>query len=300
MEVKVEIINEDAKLVQKVFKDRWQTYRKELKRCRNEPTEEAVHDLRVASCRLLALIDMFRDVAPHPRLKKLRRILKNQLDELDDLRDIQVILVDVSETLVDLPELAPFQNYLNKRERRLLSSTAKSIKSFKYSSIRKRMDSIRKTLLNKDRDIDLEPLMLQAVDISYAAVLRRYQRVEPANPATLFRLRIAFKKFRFMVEICHPLVSKFPEDNFKELHDYQGMMGDIQDVEIILSTFEEFAEGDPSYVSEPVLRYYRQRYLDVVNAFLEDIHQINTFWRPAPDSSFPWEIGQHASREQSN
>jgi CHAD domain-containing protein len=287
---KQEIIDGKKNYFQKIFKDRWKTYRSELKRCRNEPTEEAVHDLRVATRRLLALLNLLRDITPHPRLQKLRRTLKNQLNDLDDLRDTQVMLVEVSESLEDLPELEPFYKFLSKRERRLLRSTARSIKAFKYSSVRKQMEAIRKTLLQQKQITTSNQLMLQVVDDAYATLLRRYRRIEPVNIATLHRARIAFKKFRYTVEIVHPLVPDFPEGNFKNMHDYQGMMGDIQDVEIFISAFEDFADGDAAYDPEPVLRYYQQRHTEVVSAYIEDMHQITTFWRTKPETPFPWEV----------
>ena len=95
-----------------------------------------------------------------------------------------------------------------------------------------------------------------------------------------------------MVEIVSPLIKDFPKDNFKHMHDYQGMLGDIQDVDMLLSTFDEFASRDDSYDPKPVRRFYRQRHTDVVNAFVEDMNQISIFWRPDVESSFPWNTVQ--------
>jgi CHAD domain-containing protein len=151
------------------------------------------------------------------------------------------------------------------------------------------MDNIRKQILKQKPDNHIDNLLLQAVDHQFGAVIRRYKRLDPANPASIHRIRIAFKKFRYMVEIIHPLVPNYPESHFKLMHDYQGRMGDIQDTEVFLSTFEDFAERDASYDPEPVLRFYQQRYNEFVNAFIENIHQINTFWRTDPSAHFPWE-----------
>ena len=82
---------------------RWKKLRAELKICRNEFSEEAVHDLRVATRRLLALFDLLRVLIPRKRVQKIRRALKDQLDELDDLRDTQVLLADISEFIQDIP-----------------------------------------------------------------------------------------------------------------------------------------------------------------------------------------------------
>jgi CHAD domain-containing protein len=252
--------------------------------------------LRGATRRLLALVDMLRSVSPHPRFQKMRHTFREQLDGLDDLRDTQVMLVEVSETLDVLPELARFQEYLSKREKRLLRSTVKGINSFKAGSLRKRLDSTRRVLLKIKNESYRQMELIQTVDDAYETALRRYQRIEPTQPGTIHRLRIAFKKFRYMVEIVHPLVPDFPEDNFEHMHAYQGMMGDIQDLEIFLAAFQDFADNDTSYNLEPVHQFYQQRHTEVVNAFIEDMHQINTFWRPIPESSFPWQTRQPRKR----
>lgn len=280
---------ENTNFLKKVYKARWRTYRSKLKRCQTEPTEETVHDLRIATRRLLALIDLLRAIAPHPRLQKLRKTLKNQLDDLDDLRDTQVMLVETSESLEELPEIEPFQKFLYKRERRLLRSTAKAIKHFKYSGVKKRMDNVRKKILKQKLDTILNSLLLQTADDQFGAVIRCYQLLDPANPATIHRTRVSFKKFRYMVEIVHPLIPNYPENHFKLMHEYQGVMGDIQDMEVLLSTFEDFAERDASYNPKPVFRYYQNRYKDFINAFIEDMHQVYMFWRTDPDTPFPWE-----------
>jgi CHAD domain-containing protein len=283
------VINTNTSSLIETLENRWKIYRSELKRCQREPSEEAIHDLRVATRRLLALVDMLRAISSHPRLQKLRRTFKNQLDSLDELRDTQVMLVEVSETVNDLPELALFYEYLTKRETRLLKSTAKGIRSFKIANVRKRLDSTRKALLKMENHNQQQNALLQIVDDAYETTLRRFRRIAPTRPATIHRVRVAFKKFRYMVEIVHPLVANFPDDNFKHMHDYQDLMGNIQDLEVFISAFEDFAEKDTSYDPEPVRRFYQQRHTEAVNTYLEGMQQINTFWRPTPESPFFWE-----------
>ena len=290
------VIDASTMLLIETLENRWQTFRSELKRCQKEPGEEAIHDLRVATRRLLALVDMLSAFSPHRRLGKLRGAFKDQLDDLDNLRDTQVMLVEVTETLGNLPGLAPFQAYLIKREKRLLRSTAKDVKSFKSRGIRKRLDSTHKALLKAEKGINQQMELLQIVDDAYETTLRRFQSIEPAQPETIHRVRIAFKKFRYMVEIVHPLIPNFPDNNFKHMRAYQDMMGDIQDLEIFLSVFDDFADKDASYDPEPVRRFYQQHHTEAVNAFVEGMHQINTFWRPAPDSPFPWEKRQRRKK----
>src|SRR5574342_1189374 len=107
---------------------RWKNYRAELKRCRTEFSNEAVHDLRVSARRMLAFIQLLNIISPRPRLQKLNRAFKDQLDEFDQLRDTQVILADISETLQQLPQLHEFHAYLQEVEKGFLRNLRKKLK----------------------------------------------------------------------------------------------------------------------------------------------------------------------------
>jgi len=268
---------------------RYDKYIAERKRCKDEFSEEAVHDLRVAARRLLALIDLLRAVMPHPRLKKLRRDFKDQLDSLDTLRDTQVMLAEISETLETLPELAPLQKFLQKREKRLLKAAEREVRDFKTGAISRRIANVQASLTESDASQDLSALLLGAVDEAYSTVCQRGGRVDPAQPATIHRVRIAFKKFRYMVEIIHPGLPGFPETQLKAMHDYQTGMGAIQDVEVFLRTLADFAAKHKTYDPGPVRRFYEQRHAELITAYLEDMRESATFWRETPEKDFPWE-----------
>ncbi len=272
---------------------RWEKYREQLKACRREFSEEAVHDLRVAARRLLALIEMLRALAPHPRLQKIRKALKSQLDDFDDLRDTQVMLAEISETLGILPELKPFQKVLLKRERRLLREAEELVEALKLSSIARRLEKVRQVWREISSGEALNGLLFQALDEAFLTVLQRYRRIDPTLPASIHHTRVAFKKFRYMIEIINPLLPGFPESNFKRMHDYQTAMGEIQDVEVFLYTLGDFSEpeaGEDELLSgqQAVRSYYERRHAELISAYLEDKGEIETFWRADPGQPFPW------------
>jgi CHAD domain len=111
------------------LKTRWDKYQSELKACRDEFSEEAVHDFRVGARRLLASLDLLCVLIRDAKIKKMRRILKDQLDNLDQLRDTQVLLADISENIQQTPFLKPFKEYLQRREKKLMRAARKEIKS---------------------------------------------------------------------------------------------------------------------------------------------------------------------------
>ncbi len=275
-------------LLLEAIDNRWEKYREQIKTCRREFSEEAVHDLRVTARRLLALVDLIRVVAPHPRLQKLRKALKGQLNEFDALRDTQVMLAEISETIETLPELKHLQQILQKQERRLLREAEEIVEDLKPAGIARRLEKVRADIAETRSSPEFDGLVLRAVDEAYAMVLQRYSWINPEHPATIHRARIAFKRFRYMVEIVHSLLISFPQSNFKRMHDYQTAMGEIQDVEVFLFTLDDLTEAGSA---ESVRRYYEQRHAELITAYIEDKGEVETFWRASPSLPFPWETG---------
>jgi CHAD domain-containing protein len=268
---------------------RWDKYQTELKTCRREFSEEAVHDFRVATRRLLSALDLLRAVVHDPRIQKTRRILKDQLDDLDDLRDAQALLADISENIHETPNLQPFQEYLRSREKHLMRLAHKDIKSLKMEILSKRIQKLNQTI-KEFKQTDLDTSVFSAVDEAYIIVNQRYALVDASQPATIHHLRIAFKKFRYMIEVIYPFLENLPLDYLKKLHDYQAVMGDIQDMEVALQELADFGELAPaSYDPEPVRAYYKERHTQAIVRFIEDKGEIITFWRTAPDQPFPQE-----------
>ncbi len=267
---------------------RWKNYRAELKRCRTEFSNEAVHDLRAAARRMLAIIRLLNSISPRPRLEKLNRAFKDQLDEFDSLRDTQVVLAEISETIQELPQLQVFQDYLQGVEKELLKTLRKKLKVIDLFDVSKRIRRMRESLKTESND-DLVLQILQAVDDEFLIVKQRQNWINPAQATTIHRVRIAFKTFRYMVEIIHPLLPDFPLGNLKQMNDYQSLMGEIQDVEIIMQALADAPLQASSFDPEPVRRYYESCHAAAISAYMKVANQLDTFWRPAPDQSFPWE-----------
>jgi CHAD domain-containing protein len=268
---------------------RWDKYQTELKTCRREFSEEAVHDFRVTTRRLLSSLDLLRMIIPNPGIQKMRRNLKDQLDDLDDLRDTQVLLADISETIHEIPILKPFQEYLQHKEKKLLHAAHKEIKSLKTESLSKRIKKINR-VLETLQQVDLDVSLFSAVDQAFTIVNQRYVLVDAGQPATIHHLRIAFKKFRYMIEVIYPFLQNPPLDYLKKLHNYQAIMGDIQDMEVALQELADFGEiASADHDPEPVRTFYKQRHAIALSSYIEGKGEIITFWRSAPDQPFPEE-----------
>ena len=286
------LLQEDParQLLLDALETRWKTYRAELKLCRDEFSEEAVHDLRVATRRMLAFLRLLNSISPRPRLKKLARSFKAQLDDFDDLRDTQVILAELSETAQELPQLREFQQSLQASETRMLRSLRKRLKKLEITETARRIGKTRDSIASEKNG--LAGQVLQAVDDSFQRVRQRHGAVDAARAATIHRVRVAFKSFRYMVEIAHPLLAGFPPETLKQMNGYQTWMGEIQDAEVFAQTLADFSERGSVADPEPVRRYVEQRHADALSAYLAERDELDTFWRTAPDRPFPWEKAQ--------
>lgn len=279
---------ETVRLLLEAMEIRRKNYRMELKRCRAKFSHEAVHDLRVATRRMLAIIQLLNSIFPRPRLQKLTRTFKNQLNEFNDLRDTQVILAEIAEIIHELPQLQDFQKYLQFTEERLLRSLRKKIKQLEPSEVSKR---IRKTYeaIETETNSDLRPQIMQTIDDVYLITKHRQGWIDITCSATIHRVRIAFKSFRYMVEIVHPLLNGFPMENLKRMNNYQSLMGEIQDAEVFAQNFADFSERASFPNVEPVHHYCERRHAGAISAYVEAKEHLDTFWRPAPDKHLPWE-----------
>jgi CHAD domain-containing protein len=266
---------------------RWDTYQAGLMNCRDGFSEAAVHDFRVATRRLLALLDLLRALNDGIKTKTMRRILKGQLDNLDELRDTQVLLANIAAIVESNPLLRPFEEHLQRREKKLMRAARKEIKSLKTAELASRMRKLNESIAELQPD-GLNPFTV--VDKTYARVIQRHEKINPDKPATIHRLRIAFKKFRYMVEVIHPMLEDFPAKRLKKMQAYQTSMGQIQDMEVALHQLAGFEKHAPKgYDPEPVRVYYREHHAFAISAYLKGRQKVHSFWRSAPDQPFPKE-----------
>lgn len=114
-----------------LLKTQWKRYRKRLRRCQENFSEEAVHESRVETRRLLSTVELLGAFVRKGRIRKAHRALKRHLDSFDDLRDTQVQLLYVRKMLWIGQAVRLFHAYLSKREDRYTSATRKRIKRIK-------------------------------------------------------------------------------------------------------------------------------------------------------------------------
>jgi len=267
----------------------WRRYRKRLRQCQERFSEEAVHDSRVETRRLLATVELLRAFILEKDIQKARRALKDHLDTFDQLRDTQVQLVYMGRLTARFRVARAFHVWLGKREARLTRETRKAVKRIKTGRLGRRIAALeeeirrRREILPRARAL---ATALKAIDRAFARVAQLCRRVRTTDTRTIHRTRIAFKRFRYMVDAMSPLLPSVNDQHRRAMRGYQSMMGDIQDVEVLLAALEQFVcrrtvdDRLTRQLREELLR--RRRWL--IQVYLNAADKLRHFW-PLPDQA---------------
>lgn len=231
------------------LKERWKCYHRTLKRCLRKFSQKSVHASRVETRRLLSLVELL-DVflgRGRSRVEKARRILKRHMDAFDPLRDTQVQLLVLAEHGRRFPETKSLQRMLTKREARCLERAARRMKRVKLDSLQKvlrRLDrqlkQMRKSAARRTRR---RSAVLKSLRDVYTRTVELQRAMDPGAASTIHRTRLAFKKFRYMMEAIQPLFPEISPGRLTAMQAFQSMMGEVQDTEIFLARLDKYTRG---------------------------------------------------------
>ena len=290
-------------LLLEALQARWHSFRTALKRCQKTFSEAAVHDLRVATRRLISTLDLVARIHPQVNLRKARRALKRQLGTFGPLRDAQVQLLSVDKMLASFPELQGFYNALLKRERKLVQRLSAKVKTVKIGKVEK---AIRTALKEVEVLLDMPEMQqekhaeaIHAVEAAFNRVVERKQAIDPTDSATIHRMRVAFKKFRYLVESLAPLLDWVTDRQLKAMNAFQGSMGDIQDAKVLRTSVMAFARthgGEWEASLAHALEELSLRHTALIDAFLRSADTLYTFWKPTPQVDRHLLAARHGGR----
>jgi CHAD domain-containing protein len=263
----------------------WRRYRKRHRRCQKRFSEEAVHDSRVETRRLLATLELLRAFLPEKDLKKARRALKDHLDSFDQLRDTQVQLVYVRRAKRHFPQAELFEQWLTRREARFSRETRRRIRHIQTRRLATRVRKIEKQIRRLGKGMSRDRAYagaLRGIGRAFDGVARYCRLVRASETETIHRTRVAFKRFRYMIEAMFSLLPGMTEEHRRAMHGYQSMMGDIQDVEVLLTALNDFSRTRTSKgqslgpLREELMR--RRRWL--IEVYLKASGKLRQFWPP--------------------
>ncbi len=262
----------------------WKRYRKKLKRCQEKFSEKAVHDSRVETRRLLSTVELLGAFIPQRRVKKAQRVLKEHLDTFSALRDAQVQLRYVGKMQRAFPAARPFYAYLVECEERFRWQTRRGIKRIKTWRLGQAIARCEEELRGRRKRTtprQAQTAMLRALERAFGRVLRLRKRIDPKRTVTIHRTRIAFKKFRYMVELLASVLTGVTEERLAAMRQYQAMMGSIQDLEVLLAALDKFLKKNE--VEARPARQFREELARkrewLIRRYLDNADKVRELWR---------------------
>jgi CHAD domain-containing protein len=269
------------------LRSRWESYREHLRHCQRHFSEEAVHQLRVATRRLLASLSLLGAVTPSATLEKSRRMLKRHLASLGDLRDAQVQRLYIEQKAVRFPELVLVRRWLQRREHRLATEAADSVHGFKTRKLERWIaglsDGLAANVRNPRVQRHLNSAVLHAAGQAFDEAVERRRAIDVADARTIHQTRVAFKRFRYTVESLSPEFTGLSRRQLRALAYYQRRMGIIQDLEVMRACLDQFIRGDAQRDAhlQPFSRHLRQHRARALRSFLKTADRLYQFWPPA-------------------
>lgn len=288
---------EAAQLFLDAFDRRRDNFLVRLKACREDFSEASVHDLRVAARRLIAFVEVAGLLEGRGRPLRARRQLKDLIDGFDELRDTQAMQASLDEHLREEPSLMALREHLLAQEQELLLGARRAARGFGRKELKDRLKRLRGRLAEQLEapDPDLDPFA--PVDEAYALVRHCDAGADPQDTATIHRVRLAFKKFRYRFEIVQPAVPALPPDHAARLHTYQTVVGRVQDAETFLALARECAEADSAFAAGPALAFYTRLRAGAIDDWLASRAALAGFWRADAAAPFPWLAPKPRRRE---
>jgi CHAD domain-containing protein len=272
------------------LRERWRRYRKAYGQCRKEFSEDSVHQLRVETRRLIALLDLLDSLIHREELDALRRALKKSFRRLARLRDTQVQLLFVEKHRRHFPEIRPFAKALRRLEKRLIRNLDKRVHQTGLRKMNRLATGLRNGLVPDLAKAGLpsrgHTLLTRHARTAFNRVVTLRRRIDPDCPLTIHRTRVAFKRFRYLVELLHPWLPRFSLRRLQTMHDYQVLMGEIQDLEVLQHTLDQFITTHPDSAQtlngfcQEIERQHQTR----ITRYLVAADKLFYFWPAKPRS----------------
>ena len=271
---------------------RWDKFLAQLRRNRRRCTEPSIHDLRVATRRMIATLDTVGAVLPDGVPLDVRRKLKRLLKGFNEMRDLHIQLMHFQALRARFPVVQPFISALRLRERAMVKEAAAAIAEMKTRALEQRIAQVADNLALATAGPEAEQACRAAVfgvlAASFVRAVGLRKCIAPGDPASIHALRVAFKKFRYTVEILAPMLPHVGKKQLKRMNAYQTLMGEIQDLGVVGTVLKMNPPGRfrsmPASLL-PVHQFITQQRTDLIERFISSADDLLTFsqfisWSP--------------------
>lgn len=260
---------------------------------------EGVHDLRVATRRIRAALQVVEDSLPSARsTRRLRRRLRSLANNVAAVRDADVMLEALDLYAQELsPEeaagLGALRAAIEKHRRRGRRAMLQSLDSRRTARLLRRLErwAVRAETAGVRPSGEPRPVLVR--HLAGAATWRRYGEVlafetampDPPTP-TLHLLRIAGKRLRYTLEFFQDGLGPGAGSLLKRLVALQDRLGAVQDAAVAVGMVEDLAARRQGTAA---LQAFRDRRLQEQARL---IAEFDGDWQPIAGEDFRRKLGE--------
>ena len=267
----------------------WANFIRQLTACRENASVESVHDIRVATRRLLTLFELLQVSTPIKQIRGMQKELKSLREHFDGLRDIQVMIAEMAGLVNQISGIEPFLAYLHRRELKNKAVVAFDISKYKIQKNTRKLNNAREKLLKQKLDTGkLERKIFRYIDDSYQLVNKRMRKLDPEKPLTFHAVRIACRKFRYQVEVIKSLFLDYPAKNMVILKAFQDKLGEIQNHEVMEAILKKYARKNLENKPNEIKEYLDKKLDEAIHTIMAEDAQLGLLWRSSRKEEFPW------------
>jgi CHAD domain-containing protein len=236
-------------LLSRLVSEQSEHYVRAVAAARKRPGRAAVHVLRVATRRLLAMRELVRFAGPSACDGTLERYLSEPFRPCGRLRDLQVIQRRVRALLPRFPEAQQFLRALKQRERKAKARAARALDEAHPRRVARllarlvtKIDEVTADRAGRNRAIRLVALQIGA---ARRAAKAAHARAKTGDPDLIHHARLALKAHRYMVELAESLGLHFVASEVEGLSRLQAEMGEITDRTMLLHALDAYRDEHP-------------------------------------------------------
>ena len=258
----------------------WKNFSGAWKSARTKSSEKAIHDLRVNTRRLIAILELAKAVSGDGEIAKLQRRFKKVLKRMGPLRDTQVLLVNLSRVQQG-GLVSDFKKTLEQKERREIDGIRDKLRRGRKQKLSKAVEDVRVGFSDLEAKLGREKVhrsidrVLSSRRNELLKAERRFHRSQPISEDLLHAMRIALKKFRYVIEAAQPLLDDSARQRAKEMHAFQQLIGESRDVELLRTALEKWANKRGKVIAVvPALDRLQQKRDSLLKKIFESLAEL--------------------------
>lgn len=208
----------------------------------NDPEDtEALHQFRIHTRKLRALLQEFKRFFDPKWLKRHKRLLSDLMEQTNKKRDNDVLLSDIDSFAKKISSknkksLDEWKKSLQKKEKNLEKTLLLFMNGNQLSAelIALREHFHTETIYQTSARQPLILVAITIIDQKIREIIAQGKELTEKSPKKAYhKLRIEFKKLRYLIELLSPLIPQKKLDNaLSHLKRIQTILGEINDLQI--------------------------------------------------------------------